>query len=95
MNYHKEQLTHIVAVRQRLLEVQRNDLRGKYEANERVSALYPVIATTIMEDMQLNYDAIHVFGIKVDMNFFILMKSGISALVVGLGAAVSRQFFED
>ena len=49
---------------------------------------------SMVVDIETNYDAIRVFGIRVDMNFLVLLKSSAGALVVGLGAALARQYVQ-
>merc|ERR1719273_923010 len=91
VSYHKKQLEHVLAIRQRLLEVQRNELDGQYTIDERTSRLYPEIVESVIRDMEQNYDAVRVFGIRVDVNFMIFLRGIISALVVALGGALAQE----
>merc|ERR1719334_1454989 len=88
VNYHKLQLEHEFMLRERLMEIQRNELNGEYDIDERTSRLYPEIVMAMVYGIEKNHDAIHVLGIKVDVNFMILLRSGASALAIAVVAAL-------
>ena len=49
---------------------------------------------SMVVDIETNYDAIRVFGIRVDVNFMIFLRGIISALVVALGGALAQEITE-
>merc|ERR1719433_2423655 len=91
VNYHKLQLEHEFMLRERLMEIQRNELNGEYNIDERTSRLYPEIVMAMVYGIEKNYDAIRVLGIKVDVNFMILLRSSVGALTIGVIAALLRR----
>jgi len=93
-DYHMKQLDHCSTLKRKLLVVQSDELMKKYVSDEVTSRLYPTVVHSIMADMEEHYDAIRVFGFKVDNNFMLAIKSLVSTAVVTLFALVLESFFE-